>query len=106
MKLYRLTDMKKGWFVGDFEPTAFKTKSAEVALRFFKQGEETQDHYHKVATEVNLVVDGIMLINGKRMHPGSIFVLEPGERSHAVFEQDTVLVIFKEPSAKGDKYAL
>lgn len=28
------TQMKGGWFVGDFEPTAYKTKDFEVAYKF------------------------------------------------------------------------
>ena len=29
MKIMKLNDMKQGWFVGDFEPTAYKTKDFE-----------------------------------------------------------------------------
>jgi hypothetical protein len=32
--------MFKGWFVGDFTPTAFKTDACEVAVKTYKAGEK------------------------------------------------------------------
>ena len=32
MDVYRLDDMVKGWFVGDFEPTALRTAACEVSV--------------------------------------------------------------------------
>ena len=37
MKVARLEDMVKGWFVGNFEPTLHKTNDVEVA--YFQKGE-------------------------------------------------------------------
>ena len=39
MKKFRFEDMKRGWFIGDFEPAAFKTKNFEVAVGHHKKGE-------------------------------------------------------------------
>ena len=33
MQVLRIEDMKGGWFVGDFEPTAYKTKDFEVSYK-------------------------------------------------------------------------
>ena len=32
MKIFKLNDMKDGWFVGNFEPTAFNTSEFEGLL--------------------------------------------------------------------------
>ena len=34
MKIFNFKKMKGGWFVGDFLPTAFKTKNFEVSYKF------------------------------------------------------------------------
>lgn len=40
MKTYRLTDMRGGWFVGAFSPTAHYTKDCEVSLKTHPKGEK------------------------------------------------------------------
>ena len=50
MKISKLSKMKKGWFVGDFNPTLIKTQSAEVAVKHYKKGDSEECHYHKIAT--------------------------------------------------------
>ena len=39
MKVRRLDDMVRGWFVGNFEPTAYRTDGAEVAVKHYAAGE-------------------------------------------------------------------
>ena len=34
MEIHKIKDMIGGWFVGDFEPTAYKTKDFEVSPFF------------------------------------------------------------------------
>ena len=54
MKKFDFSVMKGGWFVGNFEPTAFKTKDCEVAyVKHFKD-QEWEKHFHKIATEITL----------------------------------------------------
>ena len=38
MKKFRIEDMSRGWFIGDFEPAAFKTKNFEVGKDITKKG--------------------------------------------------------------------
>ena len=50
MKKFDINRMKGGWFVGNFEPTALKTKDCEVAyVKHFKD-QEWAKHFHKIAT--------------------------------------------------------
>ena len=39
MKIYKLKDMTRGWFVGKFIPTAFSTELCEVAVKKYKEGD-------------------------------------------------------------------
>ena len=47
MKVMKLKDMKQGWFVGNFEPTAMVDKNVEVCYRVHPKGEKWEWHYHK-----------------------------------------------------------
>jgi quercetin dioxygenase-like cupin family protein len=97
--------MKGGWFVGDFEPTAYKTPAAEVCFKQHHKGEDWPAHYHAVGTEINLLVRGTMRANGHVLEEGDIFVVDPGEVIAPEFLSDCELVVVKVPSLPGDKYA-
>ena len=51
MKTARLNDMIKGWFVGNFEPTLYRTNDCEVAVKRYLKGDCEKKHHHKIATE-------------------------------------------------------
>ncbi|MCW8965850.1 MAG: hypothetical protein OQK82_04065 [Candidatus Pacearchaeota archaeon] len=106
MKKYRLNEMARGWFVGDFEPSAFKTKDCEVALQQFKEGDYEQKHIHKVATELTLIVKGKALMNRQECNEGDIIVLDKGESTDFKALTDVTNIVVKVPCAKGDKYII
>lgn len=58
MNTANLKDMVKGWFVGGFTPTAFSTQACEVAVKPYAAGDAEAAHYHKIATEVTLILSG------------------------------------------------
>ncbi len=106
MKILKLKDMFRGWFLGDFEPSAFKTKDVEVGVLTHKKGEYWQAHYHKVATEINILLKGDMSVNDIHINEGDIFVIEPNEVSAPIFHEDCVVLCVKVPSVPGDKYMI
>ena len=95
--------MKNGYYIGDFEPSAFKTKNFEVAYVKHKQNDKWVKHYHKIITEINFVVSGKVRINDQVFVKGDIFVVEPHEIVDPLFLEDTELVIVKTPSDTTDK---
>lgn len=103
MKVYELDDMIGGWFIGGFSPTVYKG-DFEVCYKKHPQGEIWDSHYHKIATEINLLVRGLMKINDVIIHPGQIFVIYPEEVASPVFLEDCELVVVKTKSVPGDKY--
>lgn len=104
MNIYRIDDYFRGWYVGDFEPTCFKTKDFEVGLLTHIKGEIWPNHIHKISTEINLLLEGEMIIGGKKISQGDIFIIYPNEVSDPTFLTDCKLVVIKTPSIIGDKY--
>ncbi len=104
MDILKLKDMIGGWFVGDFKPTAYQTKDFEVSYKLHPKGEMWDKHYHKVATEINYLVRGEMILRGTSLKEGDIFILHPEEIADPEFLTDCEIVCVKTSSIKGDKY--
>ena len=104
MDILKGKDMIGGWFVGDFEPSAYKTKDFEVGFKHHPKGEVWDNHYHKVATEVNYLIKGKMNLSGTYLEEGDIFVIHPGEVAIPEFLEDCEIIVIKTPSVIGDKY--
>ena len=104
MKTYKLDDMTKGWFVGDFDPTALKTPHCEVGCKRYKAGDHEACHVHRIATEVTVILSGRARMNGTQCPAGTVVVLDPGEASDFEASEDTITLVVKTPSVPGDKY--
>ena len=104
MKVFRIDDMFKGWFIGDFEPSVYKTKNFEVGYHKHTKGEPTQNHYHKESIEFNVIIKGKMKINGQVLNKDDIFVFNPYEVSEGEFLEDTELIVVRNASNTEDKY--
>lgn len=106
MKITKFEDYKGGWFVGDFEPTAFKTKDFEVCYKQHKAGEKWDTHYHKIGTEINVLIEGEMIIQNQHLVKGDVFVIYPFEIADPEFLTDCTVLIVKTPSDTNDKYVI
>ncbi len=104
MKNAHLDDMVKGWFVGNFVPSAFSTDTCEVAVKRYKAGDSEGAHFHKIATEITLVLSGKVQMAGRSWAAGDIVVLNPGEVTSFDAFEDSVTVVVKVPGATDDKY--
>lgn len=105
MRKLKLSDTgDRGWFVGDFEKAAVRTKDFEVCWQGNTAGTVDTPHLHKIITELQLITEGRMIINGVEFGPGDIYVSEPGEEYRAHYLQDTKVVAIKFPSIPTDKY--
>ena len=104
MKAFKLENMVKGWFVGDFEPTAYRTSVAEVAVKHYRAGDREPSHHHRVATELTIVVSGIVKMVGQEWTAGDIIMIEPGESTSFEALTDATNVVVKLPGAGSDKY--
>lgn len=94
------------WYIGNFDQSVLKTKNFEVGLAKHPKGSKWPKHYHKEATEYNLLVQGKMIIQGTELNQDDIFVIEKGEIADPQFLEDCIVVVVKVPSVPGDKYVV
>ena len=104
MKVAKLEDMVKGWVVGNFDPTLIKTNDVEVAVKMYKKGDYEEKHYHKIATEITVIVSGKVKMNNVEYSKGDIIVIEPNESTDFEALEDTVNTVVKFPGSNNDKY--
>ena len=104
MKVAKLDDMTKGWFIGNFEPSLYKTNDVEVAVKNYKAGDYEDKHYHKIATEFTLVTKGKVKMFDTEFSEGDIIVVEPGDATDFTAITDAQNVVVKIPGANNDKY--
>lgn len=104
MKIRKIDEMFRGWFIGNFEPSMIKTKDFEVALLSHHKDEKWPKHFHKEADEVNVLISGKMSVNGIELIPGDILHIEKNEVAEPIFYEDCKLICVKFPSVPGDKY--
>jgi quercetin dioxygenase-like cupin family protein len=104
MKVDKLNDFFKGWVVGNFEPSLFKTNDFEVAVKEYKTGDYEVSHYHKVATEITIITKGLVRMNGTVYTQGDVITIEPGESTDFKVLDNTTTTVIKFPCVEGDKY--
>lgn len=102
----RLEDMVKGWFVGGFSPAAYQTQACEVAVKHYNAGDSESAHFHKIATEVTVVLSGRVYMAGREWGAGDIIVLNPGEVTDFEALTDATNVVVKMPGALDDKFVV
>lgn len=100
----KLENMVKGWFVGNFDPSLCRTNSVEVAVKRYPKGEKEQAHYHKIATEITVVISGRVEMFEREWNEGDIIIAEPGDVTSFAALEDSVNVVVKIPGANDDKY--
>ena len=96
--------MIKGWFVGAFEPTAFKTDTCEVAIKHYEANDYDSSHYHKIATEITMIVSGEVEMNGDKYYAGDVIVIEPNDRTDFKALTKATTSVVKIPGQLNDKY--
>jgi len=104
IRISQLKDMKRGWFLGDFLPTAYSSKDVEVGILEHKKDEEWSAHVHRRGDEINVLISGHMKINNTELVTGQIFVIPKGHLTKATFYEDCKVVCVKLPSDTKDKY--
>lgn len=106
MKVEKLSEMKGGWFVGNFEPSLIKTNDVEAAVKIYKKGDYEQSHFHKIATEITVIVCGRVKMDRKIFEQGDMIVIEPGDVTDFEALEETICAVIKYPGANNDKYMI
>lgn len=106
MQIFKIKDMVKGWFVGNFNPTAYKTSQSEVAYKSYKSGYIEKKHYHLHADEVTLLISGSAKFNEILVKKGDIVIVSKGECIEFYAIEDCETVVFKSCSLPNDKFEM
>lgn len=104
MKVNSLKNMFKGWVVGNFNPSLWKTDHVEVAVKSYKKNDYEEKHYHKIATEITIIGKGEVEMNSIKYSTGDIITIMPGESTDFKVLKDTVTTVIKFPCVKNDKF--
>ena len=104
MKKYRLENFTRGWVIGDFEPSLFKTKDFELNISLEQKGDVGVKHIHKVAEEIIFVSSGKFKIGEEIFGTGDIIHISPGDISGFECLESGNTTTIKIPCVKGDKY--
>ena len=104
MEKFKLNDMLKGWFIGNFEPSIIKTDEIEVGVKEYLKGDKEDKHFHKLAIEITVVNYGKICMNNKVFKKGDIVVIRPNETCDFMALEDTSTTVIKYPGASNDKY--
>lgn len=106
MRLLKLKNYTRGWVIGDFEPNVVRTKAFEFGVKRYTRGEREPAHFHKIATEISVIVSGEFEMNGKKLVAGDIVVTEPRDIARFRCSKRGATAVIKIPSVKGDKYSI
>ena len=104
-KRFKLSETgDRGWFIGGFERAALNTTAVEAAYQFNYKGEHSSAHYHKIATEVNLIIRGCVVMDGQEFRAGDGYIYYPGDVCSCDYLEDTETMVIKLPGPLDDKY--
>ena len=104
MKNSNIINMVGGWFIGDFEPSIHKTRDFEVGIKNYNRGDKVEKHFHKVAVEYTVILEGVALMNGIEYSEGDVIKVLPFEVSDFTAVTDVKSIVVKIPSVINDKY--
>ena len=103
MKLARLSEFTNGWFLGNFNPSLFKSEDFEVCVKNFKKGDVEAAHFQKVATEVTVVLSGSVRMGDHILQVDDILTIYKGEVCDFEALSDCKVLGIKFPSLPEDK---
>ena len=104
LEKYNLDEMFKGWFIGNFEPSLFKTNDVEVGVKKYKAGDYENTHFHKIATEFTVIISGEVEMNGVVYKENDIIKIVPNVVTNFKAITDVITIVVKLPGANDDKY--
>lgn len=104
MEIHKISDFIGGWFIGNFEPSVYKNENFEAGYKVHPKGDIWPKHYHKDSLEINYLIRGKMVIQGREINSGEVFILNPGEIADPEFLEECEVFIIKTPSIPGDKF--
>ena len=105
MIIRNINEFECGWFIGNFPKAILQTDQFEIALISCDVGIHPT-HYHKIATEYNVLIEGKLRIGDRIINPGDLYVINSGEVTEQEILELSKILCVKTPSVIGDKYLI
>ena len=102
MKVLSLKGMKKGYFIGDFNPCLYNSKDVEVCIRGASKYTLDAAYYRKNDTRIIYLTRGKIDVDGKVYKKGRVLLFEPGEIINIFALTNVEMVIMNFPGTKSD----
>lgn len=106
MEKFNLKDFTRGWVYGNFEPTLMNSSDTEVSIKRYGKGDHEEKHFHKVATEWTIILEGAVEMNGVMYYKDDIIKINPNESTDFKCLTDVITIVIKSPCVKDDKYVV
>jgi len=106
MQKFELKDFTGGWVIGNFLPNIIKSDQFEVAIKHYKANDYEHSHFHNIATEITIIVNGRVRMNNDIFNTNDIILINPNEITDFFCFEDTTTCVIKVPSVTNDKYLL
>jgi len=104
MEKFKLEQMLNGWIIGNFNPSVLLTNDVEVAIKTYVAGSKEKSHFHKIATEITVIIEGKVIMNEIEYQTGDIIKILPMECTDFIAIENTKTLVVKIPGANNDKY--
>ncbi len=104
MNVYNLKDFINWWFIGNFEPSLFKTDLFEIAVKKYKKWDKENSHHHKIATEYTIFNTWKFKMNNKIFWEWEIVEILPWNSTDFECIEDWSCTVVKIPCIMWDKY--
>jgi choline kinase len=101
--LENLSQFKSHWIIGNFEPSLLKA-DFEVMVRNDKKHNVFPRHFHKQATEYNVVISGKYKVEDTIYGNGDIFIIPPYKSSECECLIGGTMLCIKDKSIPKDKF--
>jgi len=100
----KIQDFKKGWLIGNFEPSLFKSDDVEIGIKNYVKGTIEEKHHHKLTTEYTIIISGKVKMLDKEFIAGDIIKIEPNIENEFHCLEDACVLVIKTPSIPSDKH--
>ena len=105
-KIINRNDYTRGWLIGNFTPSIENNKNVELGYLFHEKKSKWDYHYHKESIEINILINGRIVINNNEYNENDLFIINKNIISCPIFQTDCELICIKIPSVPHDKYKI
>ena len=102
MKSFKMKNMKKGYFVGDFSPAVLENNAVELACKGASKYTLDAAYYRKEDTTVILIMSGRLDVDGKIYKYGDVLLFEPGDIINLFALTNVRMIVSHFPGTKKD----